>query len=105
MASSRMLHARSSWIGGSRSHGSIAGTRARVVFANTYGTSALNVGGASIALRDKDSVIVPASLRKLTVNGSVHAVLHEQKTFDLLLSSTWTSMPMTASYSITTHGF
>ena len=29
---------------------SIAGTRARVVFANTFGTAALNIGGASIAL-------------------------------------------------------
>jgi lysophospholipase L1-like esterase len=49
---------------------SVAGTRARVVFANTFGTAALNIGGASIALRDKESAIVPASLRKLTVNGS-----------------------------------
>jgi len=49
---------------------SVAGTRARVVFANTFGTAALNIGGASIALRDKESAIVPASVRKLTVNGS-----------------------------------
>jgi lysophospholipase L1-like esterase len=49
---------------------SVAGTRARVVFANTFGTAALNIGGASIALRDKESAIVAASLRKLTVNGS-----------------------------------
>jgi lysophospholipase L1-like esterase len=49
---------------------SIAGTRARIVFANTFGTAPLNVGGASIALRDKESAIVPASMRKLTVNGS-----------------------------------
>ncbi|HEY3161212.1 MAG TPA: SGNH/GDSL hydrolase family protein [Vicinamibacterales bacterium] len=51
-------------------HTSVGGTRARVVFANTFGTSAMNIGGASIALRDRDSAIVPASLRKLTVNGS-----------------------------------
>ncbi|HEY3092989.1 MAG TPA: SGNH/GDSL hydrolase family protein [Vicinamibacterales bacterium] len=51
-------------------HTSVSGTRARVVFANTFGTSALNIGGASIALRDRESAIVPASLRKLTVNGS-----------------------------------
>ena len=31
-------------------HTSVGGTRARVVFANTFGTSALNIGGASIAL-------------------------------------------------------
>jgi lysophospholipase L1-like esterase len=49
---------------------SVAGTRARVVFANTFGTAPLNIGGASIALRDKESAIVPASVRKLTVNGS-----------------------------------
>jgi lysophospholipase L1-like esterase len=49
---------------------SIAGTRARVVFANTFGTAPLNIGGASIALRDKESAIVPASVRKLAVNGS-----------------------------------
>ena len=49
---------------------SVAGTRARVVFANTFGTAALNVGGASIARRDKESAIVPASVRKLTVNGT-----------------------------------
>jgi lysophospholipase L1-like esterase len=51
-------------------HTSVGGTRARVVFANTFGTTAMNIGGASIALRDRDAAIVPASLRKLTVNGS-----------------------------------
>jgi lysophospholipase L1-like esterase len=49
---------------------SIAGTRARVVFANTFGATPLNIGGASIALHDKDWDIVASSLRKLTVNGS-----------------------------------
>jgi lysophospholipase L1-like esterase len=49
---------------------SVGGTRARVVFSNTFGTAALNIGGASIALRDKESAIVAASIRKLTVNGS-----------------------------------
>jgi len=49
---------------------SVGGTRARVVFANTFGTTTVTIGGASIALRDRDSAIVPASLRKLTVNGS-----------------------------------
>ncbi|HKC56613.1 MAG TPA: SGNH/GDSL hydrolase family protein, partial [Vicinamibacterales bacterium] len=51
-------------------HTSIAGARARVVLANTFGTSAMNIGGASIAVRDRDAAIVPASVRKLTVNGS-----------------------------------
>jgi lysophospholipase L1-like esterase len=49
---------------------SIAGTRVRVVFANTFGTIPLNIAGASIALHDKDWDIVGSSLRKLTVNGS-----------------------------------
>ena len=41
----------------------IAGSRARVVFANTFGTAPLDIGAASIALRDRDSAIVPASVR------------------------------------------
>jgi lysophospholipase L1-like esterase len=49
---------------------SVGGTRARVMFSNTFGTTAVNIGGASIALRDKESAIVAASARKLTVNGS-----------------------------------
>ena len=49
---------------------SIAGNRLRVVFANTFGTAPLNIGGASIALRGNESEIVSSSLRKLNVNGS-----------------------------------
>jgi lysophospholipase L1-like esterase len=49
---------------------SIAGSRVRVVFANTFGTAPVNIGGASVALHGKESDIVPSSLRKLTVNGS-----------------------------------
>lgn len=49
---------------------SLGGTRARVVFANTFGTTPLSVGGASVALHDKDWDIVASSVRKLTVNGS-----------------------------------
>ena len=48
---------------------SVGGTRARVMLANTFGTTAVNIGGASIALRDKESAIVAASVRKLTLNG------------------------------------
>src|SRR5262249_936580 len=48
----------------------IGGARARVLFANSYGTAPLNIGGASIALHDRESAIVPNSVRKLTVNGS-----------------------------------
>jgi lysophospholipase L1-like esterase len=49
---------------------SIAGNRLRVLFANTFGTAPLNIGGASIALHGKESEIVSSSLRKLTVHGS-----------------------------------
>ena len=49
---------------------SIGGTRARVVFANTFGTAPLNIGGASIALHAKDADVAAASVRKLTVNGN-----------------------------------
>ena len=49
---------------------SIAGMRARVVFANTFGTAPVSIGGASLALHDKDWDIVASSLRKLTVNGA-----------------------------------
>jgi lysophospholipase L1-like esterase len=48
---------------------SLAGTRARVVFANTFGTAPLNIGGAAIALHDRDTNVVASSVRKLTVNG------------------------------------
>ena len=48
----------------------IAGSRARVVFANTFGTAPISIGAGSIALRDKDSAILPSSVGKLTVNGS-----------------------------------
>jgi lysophospholipase L1-like esterase len=39
------------------------------VFANTFGTAPLNIGGASIALHDKDWDIAVSSVRKLSVNG------------------------------------
>jgi lysophospholipase L1-like esterase len=49
---------------------SIGGARLRVVFANTFGTAPLNVGGASVGLHLTDSTIAAASIRRLTVNGS-----------------------------------
>ena len=51
-------------------HTSIAGARARVAFSNAYGTAPVTIGGAAIALRDKDAAIVAGSMRRLTVNGS-----------------------------------
>ena len=50
-------------------HTSIGGPRVRVVVSNTFGTAPLTVGAAHIALRDKDSAIVPASDRALAFNG------------------------------------
>src|SRR5262245_66450224 len=44
----------------------IAGGRARVVFSNAFGTAPLSIGAASIALRSKESAIVPQSLHPLT---------------------------------------
>ena len=47
----------------------IAGGRARVVFSNAFGTAPLSIGAASIALRSKESAIVPQSLHPLTMGG------------------------------------
>lgn len=47
----------------------IGGKRARLEFANTYGTTPLEIGAAHIAIRAKDSEIVPSSDRELMVNG------------------------------------
>ena len=51
-------------------HTSIAGSRLRVAFANTFGTVPLTVGAAAVALHDKGWDVVPATMRKLTVNGN-----------------------------------
>jgi lysophospholipase L1-like esterase len=48
---------------------SIGGRRVRVQFSNAYGTKALQIGRAHIALRAKDSAIVPESDRALSFNG------------------------------------
>ena len=38
-------------------HTSIGGSKARVVLSNAYGTAAVTIGGAHIALRDKEAAI------------------------------------------------
>lgn len=48
---------------------SIGGKRARVQLSNSYGTTPLTVGGAHIALRDKDSAIIAGSDKALTFSG------------------------------------
>jgi lysophospholipase L1-like esterase len=50
-------------------HASIGGPRVRVVVSNAFGTAPLTIGAAHIALRDKDSAIVPASDRALGFSG------------------------------------
>ncbi|HVY93217.1 MAG TPA: SGNH/GDSL hydrolase family protein [Bryobacteraceae bacterium] len=51
-------------------HTSIGGGRLRLELTNPFGATVVAVGAAHIALRDKDSAIVPASDRALTINGS-----------------------------------
>jgi lysophospholipase L1-like esterase len=51
-------------------HTSIAGRRARVQLSNAFGTTALHIGAAHIALRDKGSSIVAGSDRPLTFSGN-----------------------------------
>jgi lysophospholipase L1-like esterase len=48
---------------------SIGGRRLRILLSNAFGTSPLTIGAAHLALRDKDSAIVPASDRALTFSG------------------------------------
>lgn len=48
---------------------SVGGRRARVQLSNAFGTAPLKVGAAHIALREKDSAIVPASDHALTFSG------------------------------------
>jgi lysophospholipase L1-like esterase len=46
-------------------HTSIGGNRARIALSNTFGTTPLTIGAAVLALRDKESTIVPQSARAL----------------------------------------
>jgi hypothetical protein len=50
-------------------HTSIGGRRARVQLSNAFGTTPLKIGAAHLALRDKESAIVPASDHPLTFSG------------------------------------
>ena len=51
-------------------HISMGGSRLRVVLSNAFGTSPLTVGGAGVAVRQKDSSIVGGSARPLTFGGN-----------------------------------
>jgi lysophospholipase L1-like esterase len=50
-------------------HTSIGGNRIRVVLSNAFGTAPVEIGAADVALRDKDSAVVAASVKPLTFNG------------------------------------
>ncbi len=52
---------------------SIGGSRIRVQFSNAFGTAALNMGAAHVAIRSKDSAIVAGSDRPLLFNGKASA--------------------------------
>jgi lysophospholipase L1-like esterase len=49
---------------------SIGGSKLRVVLSNVFGTAPVEIGGASVALRDKDAAIQPATSKPLTFGGS-----------------------------------
>jgi lysophospholipase L1-like esterase len=50
-------------------HTSLGGHRVRIQLSNAFGTTPLEIGGAHIALHDKDSGIIVASDRPLTFSG------------------------------------
>jgi lysophospholipase L1-like esterase len=51
-------------------HVSLGGSRVRVVLSNAFGTAPLAIGGASIALRQKDAAIASDSTRALSFSGA-----------------------------------
>jgi len=56
-------------------HTSIGGSKVRVVLSNAYGTAPVQIGGGSVALRDRDASIQPASLKTLLFDGSPAAII------------------------------
>jgi lysophospholipase L1-like esterase len=54
---------------------SIGGSRLRIKLSNAFGSAPVALGAAHIALRAKDSAIVPASDRPLTFNGKPGATI------------------------------
>jgi lysophospholipase L1-like esterase len=71
-------------------HTSIGGSRVRVVLSNAFGTAPIEIGGASVALRDKETAIVAASLKRLTFGGSPKA--------SILAGATLVSDPVALSF-------
>src|SRR6185436_3261879 len=56
-------------------HTSIGGSKARVVLSNAYGTAAVTIGAAHVALRDRQGAIQPASARPLTFSARPTATI------------------------------
>ena len=56
-------------------HTSIGGSKVRVVLSNAYGTTPVQIGGASIALRDKEASIQPATSKTLLFDGAPTATI------------------------------
>jgi lysophospholipase L1-like esterase len=54
-------------------HTSVGGNRVRVVLSNAFGTAPIEIGAADIALRDKESTVVAASVKPLTFGGNPKA--------------------------------
>jgi lysophospholipase L1-like esterase len=54
---------------------SLGGSRVRVVLSNVFGTAPVEIGGAQIALREKEAAVAPASIRPLTFSGSPSAAI------------------------------
>jgi lysophospholipase L1-like esterase len=56
-------------------HTTIGGSRARVVFSNAFGTAALSIGAAHVALRAQEAAIASGSGRPLTFGGMSSATI------------------------------
>jgi lysophospholipase L1-like esterase len=56
-------------------HASLGGRRVRIQLSNTFSAAPLTVGAAHIAIRSKDSAIVPDSDRALTFGGKASCVV------------------------------
>ena len=67
-------------------HTSLGGSRVRVVLSNAFGTAPIDIGGAHVALRDKDHAIVANTVKPLTVSGS--------QTFSILAGAVAVSDPI-----------
>jgi lysophospholipase L1-like esterase len=50
-------------------HTSVGGSKARIVFTNSYGTAPLTLGAASVALRDREHTVQASTVRPLTFSG------------------------------------